>query len=75
MEWLNNYNSQIKREILPLLGNDELAIKWLNDRTQLINLRQIFGLNSGSTISCSWGIVILSLIVVVKFLQSSLCRT
>ncbi|XP_055889399.1 xaa-Pro aminopeptidase 1-like isoform X2 [Biomphalaria glabrata] len=75
MEWLNNYNSQIKREILPLLGNDELAIKWLNDRTQLINLRQIFGLNSGSTISCSWGILILSLIVVVKFLQSSFCRT
>ncbi|KAK6985390.1 Xaa-Pro aminopeptidase 1 [Biomphalaria glabrata] len=38
VSWLNEYNAKIRENILPLLGNDQQAIDWLNVRTKAIPL-------------------------------------
>ncbi|KAH9505610.1 hypothetical protein Btru_056023 [Bulinus truncatus] len=39
VDWLNEYNSNIRENILALLGEDQLATEWVNARTQAVKLK------------------------------------
>jgi Xaa-Pro aminopeptidase len=36
VQWVNDYNLEVRDKLIPLLQDDQKTIKWLNDNTQAV---------------------------------------